>query len=104
MCARQGRSLDRGNRVTGSDVTGCSGAGDRARGVASSTSRGPAAAISRPRHVLRTHGAATWLARYRREFHIHSLHYTTAVQPVATCRQSLYLRKPAIVVVTSFSL
>ena len=29
---------------------------------------------------------------------------TTAVQPVATCRQSLYLHKPAIVIVTSFSL
>ena len=29
---------------------------------------------------------------------------TRAVQPVATCRQSPYLRKPAIVIVTSFSL
>ena len=29
---------------------------------------------------------------------------TRAVQPVATCRQSPYLHKPAIVVVTSFSL
>jgi len=28
---------------------------------------------------------------------------TTAVQPVATCRQSPYLHKPAIVIVTSFS-
>jgi len=27
-----------------------------------------------------------------------------AVQPVATCRQSPYLRKPAIAIVTSFSL
>ena len=30
--------------------------------------------------------------------------YTTAVQPVATCHQSPYLHKPAIVIVTSFSL
>jgi len=29
---------------------------------------------------------------------------TRAVQPVATCRQSPYLHKPAIVIVTSFSL
>ena len=29
---------------------------------------------------------------------------TTAVQPVATCRQSPYFHKPAIVIVTSFSL
>jgi len=29
---------------------------------------------------------------------------TRAVQPVATCRQSLYLHKPAIVIVTLFSL
>jgi len=29
---------------------------------------------------------------------------TRAVQPVATCRQSPYLQKPAIVIVTSFSL
>jgi len=27
-----------------------------------------------------------------------------AVQPVATCRQSPYLHKPTIVIVTSFSL
>ena len=31
------------------------------------------------------------------------LHYTRALQPVATCRQTPYLR-PAIIVVTSFSL
>jgi len=30
--------------------------------------------------------------------------YTRAVQPVATCRQSPYLHKSAIVIVTSFSL
>jgi len=30
--------------------------------------------------------------------------HTTAVQPVATCRQSPYLNKPAIVIVTPFSL
>jgi len=36
--------------------------------------------------------------------HIGALHYTKAVQPVATCRQSPYLHKPAIVIVTSFSL
>jgi len=29
---------------------------------------------------------------------------TRAVQPVATCRQSLYVHKPATVIVTSFSL
>jgi len=29
---------------------------------------------------------------------------TSAVQPVATCRQSPYLHKPATVIVTSFSL
>jgi len=29
---------------------------------------------------------------------------TGAVQPVATCRQSPYLHKPAIIIVTSFSL
>jgi len=34
-----------------------------------------------------------------------NLSFTTrAVQPVATCRQSPYLHKPAIVIVTSFSL
>jgi len=29
---------------------------------------------------------------------------TRALQPVATCRQSPYLHKPAIIIVTSFSL
>ena len=33
-----------------------------------------------------------------------SLNMTRAVQPVTTCRQSPYLHKPAIVIVTSFSL
>jgi len=33
-----------------------------------------------------------------------SLYFTRAVQPVATCRQSPYLHKPAIVIVTSLSL
>jgi len=32
------------------------------------------------------------------------LNTTRAVQPVATCRQSPYLHKPALVIVTSFSL
>jgi len=30
--------------------------------------------------------------------------YTRALQPVATCRQSTYFHKPAIITVTSFSL
>jgi len=33
-----------------------------------------------------------------------SLNETRAVQPVATCRQSPYVHKPAIVIVSSFSL
>jgi len=36
--------------------------------------------------------------------HIRSSIHTKVVQPVATCRQSPYLHKPAIVIVTSFSL
>jgi len=33
-----------------------------------------------------------------------SQHYTRSVQPVATCRQSPYLHKPAIIVMMPFSL
>jgi len=32
-----------------------------------------------------------------------SFRRTRAVQPVATCRQSPYLHKPAVVIVTSFA-
>jgi len=34
----------------------------------------------------------------------HNAQRTTALQPVATCRQSPYLHKPSIIMMTSFSL
>jgi len=52
---------------------------------------------------LREVSVVSSFALYTAEFSLLII-YTRALQPVATCRQSPYLRKPAIIIVTSFSL
>jgi len=52
------------------------------------------------------HGMDVGLLFHHTIIHIgdHITHYTRALQPVATCRQSPYLHKPAVITVMSFSL